>query len=201
MPTYDVSYMEYFGFNYGYEYVSGTSFSGPQVAGIAALLLSKNPTLNPDQVKAIICDNVDPYVSDVYIGTGRANAYKALTSCNSPNTPSINGPNTGKPGENYEYIIMAIDLDDQNITYCIDWGDNTNEEIIGPFTSGEEVTVMHSWVEEGTYIIRVKSIDIYNLESDWTTLEVSMPKTKSLNVFNPWISRLIERFPILELLL
>ena len=96
---------------------------------------------------------------------------------------------------------MAIEPDGQNINFCIDWGDSTNEEFIGPFNSGEEITAMHSWAEEGTYIIRVKSIDIYNLESEWATFEVSMPKTKSLNVFNPWLLRLIQRFPILELLI
>jgi len=202
-PTYHVTYMEYFGFNYEYDYLSGTSFSGPQVSGIAALLLSKNPTLNPNQVKAIICDNVDPYISDVYIGTGRANAYKALTSCNPPNTPSINGPNSGKSGENYEYIFMAIDPDGQNITYLLDWGDDTSEVRIGPFPSGEEVIAMHSWAEQGNYTISVKSIDIYELESDWATLEVSMPKNKSYidTQFLNFLEQYPHLFPLLRQLL
>jgi hypothetical protein len=50
------------------------------VAGVAALLLSKNPWLTPDQVKAVLCDNVDPYNSTEYIGTGRLNAQKALAA-------------------------------------------------------------------------------------------------------------------------
>jgi len=57
----------------------GTSLAAPFVAGLAALILSKNPDLTPDEVKSLICENVDPYNSTEYIGTGRINAYKALT--------------------------------------------------------------------------------------------------------------------------
>jgi subtilisin family serine protease len=53
------------------------------VAGVAALLLSKDPSLTPDQVKALLCGNVDPYNSTVYIGTGRLNAQKALAALQS----------------------------------------------------------------------------------------------------------------------
>jgi len=61
-----------------YDFWSGTSFATPMVAGVAALLLSKNSSLTPDEMKALLCKNVDPYHSNKYIGTGRLNAYKAL---------------------------------------------------------------------------------------------------------------------------
>jgi subtilisin family serine protease len=70
-------------FSQNYDWDWGTSYSTPMVAGVAALLLSKDPSLTPDQVKALLCGNVDPYNSTVYIGTGRLNAQKALAALQS----------------------------------------------------------------------------------------------------------------------
>ncbi len=70
-------------FNY-YAGGSGTSLASPMVAGLAGLILSRNPLLSPDDVKSIICENVDPYNSSEYIGTGRINAYKALSNVTIP---------------------------------------------------------------------------------------------------------------------
>lgn len=64
----------------GYAYPSGTSVAAPFVAGVAALLFSRCPTLTPADVKASILTNLDK-VSGV-IGkcssNGRLNAEKAL---------------------------------------------------------------------------------------------------------------------------
>jgi subtilisin family serine protease len=80
MPTYDVYFNEYYGYIHNFDWGCGTSFASPQVAGVAALLLSKDPSLTPDEVKTLLCGNVDPYNSTEYIGTGRLNAQKALAA-------------------------------------------------------------------------------------------------------------------------
>jgi subtilisin family serine protease len=79
MPTYHVLMNDdpYYRNQY-YDYGSGCSYSTPTVAGVAALLLSKDSSLTPDEVKALLYGNVDPYNSTEYIGTGRLNAQKAL---------------------------------------------------------------------------------------------------------------------------
>jgi len=77
MPTYHVIFNDD-GMPQNFAWGCGTSFASPMVAGVAALLLSKDPSLTPDQVKALLCGNVDPYNSTEYIGTGRLNAQKAL---------------------------------------------------------------------------------------------------------------------------
>jgi len=60
----------------------GTSFSAPYVSGIAALLLSQNPTLSPVDIRQIITtssvDVGDPGF-DIETGWGVVNAYNALT--------------------------------------------------------------------------------------------------------------------------
>jgi len=56
----------------------GTSMSCPHVAGVAALLLSKDPDLTPREIRTIIRSSTDPVISDRYIGTGRINASVAV---------------------------------------------------------------------------------------------------------------------------
>lgn len=61
----------------------GTSSSTPKVAGIVALMLSKNPNLTPAQVKAILkesADDIDTPGIDDKTGAGRVNAFKAVTA-------------------------------------------------------------------------------------------------------------------------
>ena len=67
----------------GYGYMSGTSMATPHVSGLAALILSRNPTLTPDQVRAIIestADDLGPTGRDIYYGDGRINAARALAA-------------------------------------------------------------------------------------------------------------------------
>jgi hypothetical protein len=52
----------------------GNSFTGPQVAGTAALMLSANPELNPSEVKDIICRTA------VHLGDDREAVGKGLVS-------------------------------------------------------------------------------------------------------------------------
>jgi len=65
----------------GYGTWSGTSFSSPISAGLAALIFSVNPSLTNQQVVDIIKNNTDDLGSqgfDPYYGWGRINVYKSL---------------------------------------------------------------------------------------------------------------------------
>jgi hypothetical protein len=74
----------------GYMQQSGSSFATPQVAGLAALIFSLDPTLKPAQVRSIIEGSADKVGGYNYnwdpsqpgyskeLGYGRINAYKAL---------------------------------------------------------------------------------------------------------------------------
>jgi thiol-disulfide isomerase/thioredoxin len=108
-----------------------------------------------------------------------------------PLNPIIEGPINGKKGERYEYTIYSIDPNGDNVTYCIDWGDDTGEKCFGPFKSGEEILIDHIWDNRGTYLIKLKSRDEFGAESDWVTLEVSMPKLYSIN----YLQKLINKYP------
>jgi len=97
------------------------------------------------------------------------------TSNDPPNKPSITGETNGDVGTSYDYTFTASDPDGSIIWYYVDWGDNTNMGWIGPYSSGQQLTLSHSWSNKGTYNISAKAKDPYGAESEWGTLEVTMP--------------------------
>jgi len=99
---------------------------------------------------------------------------------NAPSMPIINGPTEGQAGESYNYSFISTDPDDDELCYFIDWGDESNSSWVGPYESGEEIIISHRWTEEGTYIIKAKTKDVYDEESDWGLLEVEMPVSQNL---------------------
>jgi subtilisin family serine protease len=61
--------------------LSGTSMAAPHVSGVAAVVLSKDPSLTPDQVRAILQQSADDKGSpnrDPVFGFGRVNARRAV---------------------------------------------------------------------------------------------------------------------------
>jgi hypothetical protein len=90
----------------GYASVSGTSFSSPITAGVAALILSVNPLLSAQQVVDILkqsSDDLGPAGFDQNFGNGRVNVAKAVVAAQTalvpsdtqPPTVSISSPGTG----------------------------------------------------------------------------------------------------------
>ncbi len=118
---------------------------------------------------------------------------------NPPNEPTITGETNGKKGTEYEYTFNSVDPDGDDVYYWIEWGDGQIEKWIGPYASGDDVKVKHTWNEEGTYTIKARAKDTNGLWGEWETLEVTMPRNKSINKpfnFNfPLLSWLFERFP------
>ena len=66
-----------------YQMVSGTSFSAPMAAGIAALIMAADPNLSPAQVEAVLKDSSEDLGAagfDAIYGYGRLNAGRAVLS-------------------------------------------------------------------------------------------------------------------------
>ena len=86
------------GAGYGsYVSSSGTSDAAPHVSGLAALIWSANPSLSNVQVRRIIQDTADdlgPPGKDDYYGTGRNNAFKALSAAQPAAHPTATIPPT-----------------------------------------------------------------------------------------------------------
>jgi serine protease AprX len=79
-----------------YTEISGTSMATPFVAGTVALLLSVDPTLTPDAVKAILTQTASqmPGFSEYEVGAGYLNVYAAVDKAFHRNKPygSYGGP-------------------------------------------------------------------------------------------------------------
>jgi hypothetical protein len=116
-----------------------------------------------------------------------------------PYTPMIIGPSNGKPGVEYGYSFVSNDPEEEKIYYYIDWGDDTPGQWIGPYISGNSIIQNHTWIEKGTYTIRVKVKDIFDQESNWADFEVTIPRNKV--TFYTLFYRLIGQFTILQKLL
>jgi hypothetical protein len=110
-----------------------------------------------------------------------------------PDTPTIEGPTSGKAGIEYDYTFKSNDNDGNPFYFYVDWGDGNIETDIGPYHSGEEVILSHTWIERGTYIILSKVRDVYLEESGWGSLEVSIPRKRIR--LNQLIIQILERFP------
>lgn len=113
---------------------------------------------------------------------------------NPPNVPTLSGPLSGKSGILYNYSISTTDRDDDDVFYFIDWGDGTNSGWIGAYKSGEEIKSPHVWIEKGTYSIKVKAKDVFNAQSYWATLTVTMPESYNILRLIFW-QQLFQRFP------
>lgn len=70
-------------YQYGYARLSGTSMATPQVAGVAALMLEKNPKATPAYIKTSLMNTADEMVGEYSvfeIGAGRIDADEAIHS-------------------------------------------------------------------------------------------------------------------------
>ena len=138
---------------------------------------------------------LDFTISLEWVGNGEIDIEVIITNneefFNSPpEEPTISGPTSGEFGEEYTYEISAVDPDDNDLYYYIDWGNGTIETK-GPYTSGNTLKVKHTWIERGKYTIKVRSRDTYDEKSDWVSLEVSMPN----NNINSHMLKLFNNYP------
>lgn len=119
-----------------------------------------------------------------------------------PDSPSITGPSSIKKGKEFDYIFSASDLQQDDVYYLIDWGDSSMGDWLGPFPSGEEIVRSHEWERKDTYVIKAKAKDAYDMESNWTNFEVTMPKSRTYNhpLLSWFTQKLFSRFFWLELL-
>lgn len=117
-------------------------------------------------------------------------------SSNAPSKPTIVGPTSGKQGVEYDFKIRSIDPTGDNVYYYVEWGDGEIEDWIGPYQSGEEISISHSWNSKNSFNIRVKAKDDNSDESFWSTFEISIIKRRFFSniILYKFIKQLLQRY-------
>ena len=93
-----------------YTQISGTSMAAPHLAGVVANILSANPSLTPDDVKALIERTATPLgVYDQFeAGAGMANVHAAVDAAYNPNKAYGNFGFTGKVCRFRDSMVKAF---------------------------------------------------------------------------------------------
>jgi nitroreductase len=114
---------------------------------------------------------------------------------NPPEAPNIDGQVNGSAGTSYNYSFNSVDPDGDDVYYYIKWGDGHTKIWDGPHASGVDIDIAHTYTNQGTFIIEAKAKDSNGAESNWSSMEVTMPKNKPFIYNFLFLSRLFERFP------
>ena len=100
------------------------------------------------------------------------------TENHQPQTPELLGTQIGKNDTAYTYSFLATDPDGDDVYYYLNWGDDYwfggAVGWLGPYKSGEKVTLEKTFKEKGDYTVRAKAKDRYDAKSDWAILQVSI---------------------------
>ncbi len=67
----------------------------------------------------------------------------------------------------YEFTTSAIDPEEDQVFYRFDFDDGTITDWFGPFNSGYEFTISHTWTDTGIYSVRVQAKDDLDQETGW----------------------------------
>jgi hypothetical protein len=113
-----------------------------------------------------------------------------------PDKPRITGPSVGKAGVKYDYKFSTTDPEENDVFYYILWGDEQEGKWVGNYSSGEEITISHIWEKNGKYTIRAKAKDTNGAESEWSSLNVNIPKNPV--VYKILQLKLLDQFPLIN---
>jgi hypothetical protein len=117
-----------------------------------------------------------------------------------PDKPTISGTDQGQAGKPYTYSFVCTDPENDDLYLYVEWGDGTTSGWQGPYSSGQEITLEHTWTDIGSYMIRAKAKDIHDIEGEWGRLPITMPLRTFLSQrpFFTLIHSILLKYPFLN---
>jgi rhodanese-related sulfurtransferase len=147
-------------------------------------------------VSLILCDS--GFTGTIYNMLGGITDWMAqgypIRNNTAPDAPTIDGPTTVKKNVDYDFTFSADDAENDGVYFWVEWcGDGHCAKWNGPFPSGTEITLNHSFHKIGTFSIRAKTKDFYENESGWSEFEITVPRYTSYKL--NFLEHLYTRFP------
>ena len=121
-------------------------------------------------------------------GSNNQDEYPIMNQLVPPSTPQKpSGPGVGIVGESYTYQTKATAT--TQVQYGWDWnGDFIVDEWTQFYESNQVCQVKHTYDENGSFQIRVKAMDTYGFQSEWSQpFSTTMPK--NTNFFHRFITQ------------
>jgi hypothetical protein len=161
----------------------------------------QNPThiySNPGEYTVILTvtdDNDNSFYEKTFAWIQEAN--------DPPEPPTIEGPTLIKKDEYCWYNFTFSDPDGNSLYLYISAFGIDSGVWWGPYPPEGKEYINYYWDEPGEYVVKAKVKDPYNAESDWTILNVTVEKSKSIEKSIPslFFEKLIYRFPLFERIL
>jgi hypothetical protein len=186
----------YYKFNWGDG--SFSDWVGPYASGETGVASNSWADSGEFEVKAIAKD-----INDIQSKWSEP-AIVTIIENDPPEKVTINGPSLGLGGKEYEYTFISTDTEGQDIYYKVKWDDGEETDWLGPYSSGEQIKLSHSWNKKGEYWIKAWAKDIYESCSNQGMFKMTIltNKAKSVNIYNSplfvqFFEKLMNRFPIL----